>query len=104
MDRTHHMTLDYLKTREQFGVPIARFQALQHKSVDMFINLEQPRSMSVLASGSLGFSSSLERSKAVAAAKDFIGRAGRSLGPEAIQLHGGMGMTQELAVGHYFKG
>ncbi len=103
MDRTHQMTLDYLKTREQFGVPIARFQALQHKSVDMFINLEQARSMSVLASGSLGFSSSLERSKAVAAAKDFIGRAGRSLGQEAIQLHGGMGMTQELAVGHYFK-
>ena len=103
MNRTHQMTLEYLKTREQFGVPIARFQALQHRAVDMFIKVEQARSMAILASGSLEFDDPLERRRSLIAAKEYIGRVGREIGQEAIQLHGGMGMTQEMAVGHYFK-
>ncbi len=103
MERTQQMTLEYLKTRKQFGVPISRFQVLQHRAVDMFITLEQARSMAVLASGSLASTDLSEKKKAILAAKDFIGRAGRAVGQEAIQLHGGMGMTQELAIGHYFK-
>ena len=102
MDCMHEATLEYLKTREQFGVPISRFQALQHRSVDMFIKLEQAKSMAIMASGSLD-GDTLSRRRATAAAKDFVGRAGRSIGQETIQLHGGMGMTNELSVGHYFK-
>ena len=103
MERTHQMTLEYLKTREQFGVPIARFQALQHRAVDMFIKVEQARSMAILASGSLDSDDSFDRRRSVIAAKEYIGRVGREVGQEAVQLHGGMGMTQEMAVGHYFK-
>jgi alkylation response protein AidB-like acyl-CoA dehydrogenase len=103
MARLHEMTVDYLKTRQQFGVPIGRFQVLQHRAVDMLIQVEQARSMALLAAGRVDSPDRYERRRAVIAAKEFIGRAGRFVGQQAIQLHGGMGMTDELAVGHYFK-
>ncbi len=103
MQRLQEMTLEYLKTRQQFGVPIGRFQALQHRAVDMFIQVEQARSMAIMACGLLSSADAFERRRAVIAAKEFVGRAGRFVGQQAIQLHGGMGVTEELAAGHYFK-
>ena len=103
MEAVHAMTLEYLKTRQQFGVPIGRFQVLQHRLVDMLINLEEARSMAALAAGKVDSDSVFERRQAVSAAKALIGRAGRYIGQEAIQLHGGMGMTDELPLGHYVK-
>jgi alkylation response protein AidB-like acyl-CoA dehydrogenase len=100
--KLHEGTLDYTKQRKQFGVPIASFQVLQHRMVDMFMNLEQSVSMTYMATLKLGESAE-ERGKAVSAAKVHIGRANTFLGQNAIQLHGGMGMTDELAIGHYFK-
>jgi pimeloyl-CoA dehydrogenase small subunit len=96
-------TLEYLKTRQQFGVPIGRFQALQHRMVDMLIHYEQAKSMACLAAVKVDAADAVERRRAVSAAKELIGRAGRFIGQQAIQLHGGMGMTDELNVGHYFK-
>jgi pimeloyl-CoA dehydrogenase small subunit len=103
MDALHAATLDYLKTRQQFGVPIGKFQALQHRMVDMLIHLEQARSMALLAAVKAWSDDANERRRACAAAKEYIGRAGRFIGQQAIQLHGGMGMTDELPVSHYFK-
>jgi alkylation response protein AidB-like acyl-CoA dehydrogenase len=103
MSRLQEMTVEYLKTRQQFGVPIGKFQVLQHRAVDMLIQVEQARSMAILAAGRAGSEQHYERRRAVTAAKELIGRAGRFVGQQAIQLHGGMGMTDELAVGHYFK-
>jgi len=103
MDALHAATVEYLKTRQQFGQPIGRFQALQHRAVDMLIHLEQARSMAVLAASRVDSQNVPERRKAIAAAKEMIGRAGRYVGQQAIQLHGGMGMTDELNVSHYFK-
>jgi alkylation response protein AidB-like acyl-CoA dehydrogenase len=97
------MTLEYLKTREQFGVPIGKFQALQHRMVDMLMHYEQAKSMAMLAAVKVDSPDYAERRRAVSAAKELIGRAGRFIGQQAIQLHGGMGMTDELAVGHYVK-
>jgi alkylation response protein AidB-like acyl-CoA dehydrogenase len=96
-------TLEYLKTRQQFGVPIGRFQALQHRMVDMLMYQEQARSMACLAAVRVDSPDAVERRRAVSAAKELIGRAGRFIGQQAVQLHGGMGMTDELSVGHYFK-
>jgi alkylation response protein AidB-like acyl-CoA dehydrogenase len=103
MSALHAVTLDYLKTRQQFGVPIGRFQALQHRAVDMLMHCEQARSMALLAAVKVDSPNATERRRALSAAKEFIGRAGRFVGQQAIQLHGGMGMTDELKVGHYFK-
>jgi len=103
MEALNQATLEYLKTRQQFGVPIGRFQVLQHRMVDMLIQQEQARSMACLAAVKVDSPNPLERRRAVSAAKELIGRAGRFVGQQAIQLHGGMGMTDELAVGHYFK-
>nr|NIO41289.1 pimeloyl-CoA dehydrogenase small subunit [Burkholderiales bacterium] len=103
METLHAMTLEYLKTRQQFGVPIGRFQVLQHRAVDMLINVEEARSMTLLAAGKVDSDDALERRRAVTAAKALIGRAGRYVSQEAIQLHGGMGMTDELPVGAYVK-
>jgi alkylation response protein AidB-like acyl-CoA dehydrogenase len=100
--KLHEGTLDYTRQRKQFGVPIASFQVLQHRMVDMFMNLEQSVSMTYMATLKLGESAE-ERGKAVSSAKVHIGRANKFLGQNAIQLHGGMGMTDELAIGHYFK-
>lgn len=103
MQTVNRLTLDYLKTRQQFGTPIGRFQALQHRMVDMFMYAEQARSMAMLAAMKVDDPDPLERRRAVSAAKELIGRTGRLVGQEAIQLHGGIGMTNELALGHYVK-
>ena len=103
MSAMHALTVDYLKVRKQFGVPIGAFQVLQHQAVDMFVALEQARSMTMYATMMADSEDAEERSRAMHAAKAEIGRAGRLVGETAIQLHGGVGMTMELAVGHYFK-
>ena len=103
MAAMHELTVDYLKTRRQFGVPIGSFQALQHRAVDMLIALEQARSMAYLATMMAGEEDVSERRRAMSAAKVQIGRSGRFVGQQAVQLHGGIGMTMEYKVGHYFK-
>ena len=103
MAAMHELTLEYLRTRKQFGVPIGSFQVLQHRAVDMFVALEQARSMAMLATMMTGEPDARERRKAISAAKVQIGRSGRIVGQGAIQLHGGIGMTMEYKVGHYFK-
>jgi alkylation response protein AidB-like acyl-CoA dehydrogenase len=96
-------TAMYLQTRQQFGVPIGRFQALQHRIADMLIHLEQARSMSYLAALRCTDANVNERRRALSAAKAVIGQASRFVGQQAVQLHGGMGMTDELVVSHWFK-
>jgi len=103
MQAMHETTLEYLKTRQQFGRPIGQFQVLQHRSVDMLVALEQARSMAMFAAVMAAEEDTTERRRAIAAAKVQIGRSGRHIGQEAIQLHGGIGMTMEYKVGHYFK-
>jgi len=95
-------TVEYCKTRKQFGVPIGKFQVLQHRMVDMFMNYEQSVSITYMVTLKLN-ESETERKKAASAAKVQIGKAGRFIGQNAVQLHGGMGMTDELNIGHYFK-
>ena len=102
MGVAHQMTVEYSRQRKQFGTPIGKFQVLQHRMVDMFMEHEQALSMTYMATMKLGEADS-DRKKAVSAAKVKIGQAGRFVGQAAIQIHGGMGMTDELAVGHYFK-
>jgi pimeloyl-CoA dehydrogenase small subunit len=99
----HEVTTDYLKTRKQFGVPIGHFQVLQHAAVDMLMATEQARSMAMLAAMMAAEPNAVERHKSIAAAKVQIGRSGRFVGKTATQLHGGIGMTMEYKVGHYFK-
>jgi alkylation response protein AidB-like acyl-CoA dehydrogenase len=103
MTRMLWMTVDYLKTRVQFGAPISVFQALQFRAADMYVALEQARSMALLARLSLDADDTAERRRAVRAAKIEIDLAGRLIGQEAVQLHGGIGMTMEYPVGHYLK-
>jgi alkylation response protein AidB-like acyl-CoA dehydrogenase len=100
--KLHEGTLDYAKQRKQFGTAISNFQVLQHRMVDMFIEVEQAVSMTYMATIKLDERDD-ERAKAVSAAKVRIGRACKFVGQNAIQIHGGMGMTDELAIGHYFK-
>jgi len=100
--RLHEGTLEYTKQRKQFGQPISSFQVLQHRMVDMFIQLEQSVSMTYMATIKLNEAAE-DRAKAVSAAKVQIGKACKFVGQNAIQLHGGMGMTDEMAIGHYFK-
>src|SRR6185437_4645117 len=103
MDESLKTTVEYLKTRKQFGVPIGSFQTLQHRAADMFVAVEQARSMSMFATMAADFDSAKERATAVAAAKVQIGKSGKFIGQQSIQLHGGIGMTQEAKIGHYFK-
>jgi alkylation response protein AidB-like acyl-CoA dehydrogenase len=103
MEALFEATLDYLKTRQQFGVPIGKFQALQHRMADMVIHLEQARSMALLAAVTLDGHGARERRRVVSAAKYRVGQAARFIGQQAVQLHGGMGVTDELAAAHYFK-
>jgi alkylation response protein AidB-like acyl-CoA dehydrogenase len=103
MEAIFEATLEYLKTRQQFGAPIGKFQALQHRMADMVIHLEQARSMALLAAVKLGSSDASERRRAVSAAKYRINQAARFVGQQAVQLHGGMGVTDELPAAHYFK-
>ena len=103
MAAMHEATVDYMKTRKQFGVTIGSFQALQHRAADMLIALEQARSMAMLATMMAADDDVRERRQAVSAAKVQIGRSGRIVGQGAVQIHGGIGMTMETKVGHYFK-
>jgi alkylation response protein AidB-like acyl-CoA dehydrogenase len=96
-------TVEYVRQRQQFGQPIGRFQALQHRIADMVIQLESARSMSYLAALRCTAKDVNERRRALSAAKAVIGQAGRFVGQQAVQLHGGMGMTDELKVSHLFK-
>ena len=101
LSKLHTGTVEYTKQRKQFGAPISSFQVLQHRMVDMFINVEQAISMTYMAN--IKVTDDAERAKAASAAKVQIGKACRFVGQNAIQLHGGMGMTDEMAIGHYFK-
>jgi alkylation response protein AidB-like acyl-CoA dehydrogenase len=96
-------TVTYVQSRQQFGVPIGRFQALQHRIADMLIHLEQARSMSYLAALRCTDANVPERRRALSAAKAVVGQSARFVGQQAVQLHGGMGMTDELIVSHWFK-
>jgi pimeloyl-CoA dehydrogenase small subunit len=96
-------TLEYLKTRRQFGVPIGSFQALQHRMVDMMISYEQARSMAYLACVKIDTADAAERRRVVSAAKIKVSDACRHVSQESVQLHGGMGMTEELKISHTFR-
>ncbi len=103
MDFIVRSTADYLGSRKQFGRPIGTFQVLQHQFADMLMASEEARSMMYVATLRLGERDSRLREEAVSGAKHLVGKHGRSIGQRAIQLHGGMGMSEEMAVGHYFK-
>lgn len=104
MRHAHEATLEYTKTRKQFGTPIASFQVLQHRMVEMLICLEQARSMAILAAARVdGTDAAAQRSRAVSGAKVKIADAARQISQESVQLHGGMGMTEELKVSHTFR-
>ena len=96
-------TLNYLKTRKQFGVPIGKFQALQHRMADMFIAAEQARSMAINAAVFADSEDVAERRRAVSGAKAYIGQAARLVGQQSVQMHGAMGVVDDLIVSHYFK-
>jgi alkylation response protein AidB-like acyl-CoA dehydrogenase len=103
MTKMNELTLEYVKTRKQFGMAIGGFQALQHRLVEMLIQEEQSRSMSILAAQSLSQHDSIKRARDISAAKAFICKAAQIVGQEAIQLHGGIGVTHEVSIAHYFK-
>ncbi len=103
MEALTNATLEYLKTRQQFGVPIGKFQVLQHRMAEMFMQLEQARSMAMLAAVSMSSEEASERRRVTSAAKARVGEAMKYIGQQAVQLHGGMGVTNELPAAHYFK-
>jgi pimeloyl-CoA dehydrogenase small subunit len=103
METMHAMTFEYLKTRQQFGRPIGQNQVLQHRAAEMLIELEQGRSMAMLAAMMVDEPDPAERARNIAMAKVGVGQASRFVAQNAIQLHGGIGMTEEYAVGHYFR-
>lgn len=103
MEEAVNLTLEYLKTRQQFGVPIGRFQVLQHRMVDMNSELEQARSMAILAANVADDEASSERDLTLSAAKNVIGRASQFIAEQALQLHGGTGLSWEYSLSHYAK-
>jgi pimeloyl-CoA dehydrogenase small subunit len=103
MEEALKVSIEYIKERKQFGVAIGSFQALQHRGADMFTALETARSMSYLASMAASYTDLDERAKTVAAAKVQIGRSARFVGQSGVQMHGGVGVTMEYRIGHYFK-
>jgi alkylation response protein AidB-like acyl-CoA dehydrogenase len=103
MEKTIEVTADYLKVRQQFGVPIGSFQALQHRLADMAAELELARSSLHVALASMANDDQVTRDKTVSGAKMLICRAARFVCGQGIQLHGGIGMTEEYLVGHYYK-
>ncbi len=103
MEAMHSMTLEYSKTREQFGKPIGSYQVVQHRLADMFMTMEQGRSMAMLATMMVEHPEADERARKIAMAKVGVGQAARYVSQSAIQMHGGIGMTEEYAVGHYFR-
>lgn len=103
MEQLNALTLDYLRTRQQFGQPIGRFQALQHRAADMFIDAEQAKSMAWLAAMRADERDAAARREGIDAACDYIAAAARRIAKAAIQLHGGMGVTDEMPASHYAK-
>jgi alkylation response protein AidB-like acyl-CoA dehydrogenase len=103
IEALNEATLNYLKTRKQFGVPIGRFQALQHRMADMFIAAQQSRSMAVNAAVYADSEDAAARRRAVSGAKAYIGQAARLVGQEAVQMHGAVGVVDDVIVSHYFK-
>jgi pimeloyl-CoA dehydrogenase small subunit len=103
MDALNAATHEYLKTRTQFGVPIGKFQVLQHRMVDMFTAAQEARSLVLMATLKIDDPDPTVRRKAASACKVQIGKSGKIVGQGAVQLHGGMGVTDELSVSHYFK-
>lgn len=103
MEVLYKNTVEYTKTREQFGQPIGKFQVLQHRMVDMFMEHEQSKSLMYMAAMKMDEGYGDAAKKAVSAFKVQVGNSGRFVGQNAVQLHGGMGMTDELSIGHYFK-
>jgi alkylation response protein AidB-like acyl-CoA dehydrogenase len=103
LDKLLAATVEYARTRKQFGVPIGKFQALQHRMADMVLHIEQARSMAYLASVRCTDTDPARRRRDLSAAKVVVGQACRFVGQQAVQLHGGMGVTDELDVSHYFK-
>jgi alkylation response protein AidB-like acyl-CoA dehydrogenase len=103
IDALNEATLEYLKTRQQFGQPIGRFQALQHRMVDMTIRAVEARSMAIVAAAGSNHQDRAQRLRMVSAAKALVGQAARYVGQQAVQLHGGIGVTDELVVSHWFK-
>jgi alkylation response protein AidB-like acyl-CoA dehydrogenase len=103
MTELHQITVEYLKTRKQFGKPIGMNQALQHRAVDMLMHVEMSRSMAMEAAMAVALDDAVARGKAISAAKALVGQASRFVGQQAVQLHGGIGVTHELNVSHYFK-
>lgn len=96
-------TVEYLKTRKQFGVPLAGFQVLQHRMVDMFIEVHQSQSMILMTMLKLGARDRTERQSAVSACKAYMHKASKFVAQQTVQLHGGVGLTEELDIGHYFR-
>ena len=103
MDAAVTLTVEYMKTREQFGRPIGTFQVLQHRAVEMLGAKDFSRALTYRAASVVDLAAPRERSRAVSAAKVEMGRGGKKIGQEGVQLHGGMGMTDDMAIGHYFK-
>jgi pimeloyl-CoA dehydrogenase small subunit len=103
MEAMNEMTLEYSKTRVQFGQPIGSYQVVQHRLADMFMAQEQGRSMAMLATMSIDNPDDAARARDIALAKVGVGQAGRYVSQNAVQIHGGIGMTEEYAVGHYFR-
>ncbi|ODU56297.1 MAG: pimeloyl-CoA dehydrogenase small subunit [Acetobacteraceae bacterium SCN 69-10] len=103
MEAMHSMTLDYAKTRQHFGKPIGSNQVVQHRLAEMLVELEQARSMAMLAAMTLDEPDDAERARAISMVKLAVGQAARFVSQNAVQLHGGIGMTEEYAVGHYFR-
>ena len=103
MEVLYKDTVEYCKNREQFGQPIGKFQVLQHRMVDMFMEHEQSKSLMFMAAMRWDEGYGPEAQKAVSAFKVQVGKSGKFVGQSAVQLHGGMGMTDELNIGHYFK-
>ncbi|MFO7992790.1 MAG: acyl-CoA dehydrogenase [Marinobacter sp.] len=103
MEAMNTATLDYIKTRKQFGVPIGKFQVLQHRMADMFIHTEQAKTMAILAASEADSDDRASRREAISMAKTLVGQAARYVGQEGVQLHGGMGVTDEMFAAHLFK-
>jgi pimeloyl-CoA dehydrogenase small subunit len=103
MEAMQALTLEYLKTRQQFGRPIGENQVLQHRAAEMLMELERGRSMAILAAMTIEESDAAERARNIAMAKVGVGQASKFVSQNAIQLHGGIGMTEEYAIGHYFR-
>ncbi|MBV9376563.1 MAG: acyl-CoA dehydrogenase family protein [Alphaproteobacteria bacterium] len=103
MEAMHEMTLEYLKTRQQFGRPIGDNQALQHRATEMLMELERGRSMAMLVAMMVDEPDATERARNIAMAKVGVGQASKFVSQNAVQLHGGIGMTEEYAIGHYFR-